>query len=216
MSHREVRVAPDTGVFNARAISRAPERNLPGGPWWRLARKGYAREFYANPGSRLTPSSYAFPCVYLGTDHKTIVSEIYGDKFAAAQRAAHRYFAISICDAASYTYRRVDSLPAGLNVCDLTDPDTLGQVGIDGSTLYTIDFQITQEWAERIARHPAHFDGIIYPSRHTFQKCIVLWRREGSARDVEREITFLDDGEFIYSKPAYEAAAARGLKLTFI
>jgi hypothetical protein len=215
MSDREIRTAPDPGVFHSRRIPDTSSRLLFPGPWVRLYQKKYTHQFFPSPGSRLTPTSRDFACVYLATTHETIVSEIFGDRFAAAQKAGKRVYSIAKSVAREYAFLRVDALPHDLVICDLTDTATLAAVGIDATTLYSTDLRGTQLWAERIARHPQHFDGILYPSRHTFQPCIMLWNRPAAPRDLSKEITFLPEGDFMYSKPVYAAAAARQLRLSY-
>src|SRR5437660_12806993 len=111
MSDREVRPAPDPGVFNSRPLVSTSDPLKLEGPWWRLSRKCFPSEFFASPGSRLTPISRSFPCVYLACDHKTVVGEIYGDRFARAQKDGKAVFKIATTDATTYAYRRVDALP---------------------------------------------------------------------------------------------------------
>src|SRR3954467_15458822 len=122
MSQREVRTAPDSGVFNSRLIPVSTPQEIPDRIWWRLCQKQYPKQFFPSPNSRLTPISMAFPCVYFGSSHKTIVGEVYGDRFAAAQKSGRRTYSITALEAASYAYLRVDQLPTPLALCNLTDP----------------------------------------------------------------------------------------------
>jgi len=110
MSQREVRKAPDAGVFNARQIPVATSQDLQDGIWWRLYQKRYPKQFFPNANSRLTPSSMTIPCVYLGSSHKTIVSEVYGDRFATAQKVGRRTYSITTAEASGYAYLRLDVL----------------------------------------------------------------------------------------------------------
>jgi hypothetical protein len=72
-------------VFDRRVLPVTLGATLPMTPWFRLYRKAYASQFYASKGSRLTPWSGDFPCVYLAQRKETTVAEVWGDRLAAQQ-----------------------------------------------------------------------------------------------------------------------------------
>jgi len=211
-----VRKAPDAAIFDGRTIRVTPAAALHAGPWFRLAQTAYSDPFYPNPGSRFTPQSLAFPCVYLAVDKATTVSEVYGDRMSLAQEAGDKFFTIAKAEASAYAYAAVAKLPDPLAICDLTDSETLLNTGLDITSYHDHDLAVPQEWAERIVQHPTKFDGMQYRSRHTDKHCLVIWNRPGSARDFRAEITFAADGPFLHSKEAFGAAIMRGLKLSFV
>lgn len=127
---------------------------------------------FASESGRLTPGNV--PCVYLSTSHRTSFRELYGDALYFAQKA-NRLPNISLTALTERVFVRVDT-PA-LRVCDLTDGSQLEAIGIDLATLTAPAIEFPRQWAERILRHPAQFDGIRYESRHTKQVCMVTWAR---------------------------------------
>lgn len=172
-------------------------------------------QFFPSKGSRLTPSSGDFPCVYLAADQETTVAEVWGDRFAAHRTASSGPYVISQDQARRWAYLETGPLPSDLRLCDLTDGDTRLAAGIDSATLYTPDLRLPQLWAERIARHPARFDGISYRSRHTELACLVLWSRSDDPLPLEKRLTFQPAGGFLESTAAYNLAAKTGIRLAF-
>jgi RES domain-containing protein len=213
---RRVRKAPDAAIFDARTIRVTLAASLQSGPWFRLAQTAYLDPFYPNPGSRFTPKSLAFPCIYLAVDKATTVSEVYGDRMALAQEAGDKFYTITKAEASAYAYATIAKLPDPLAICDLTDSETLLNTGLDITSYHDDDLATPQEWAERIVHHPAKFDGIQYRSRHTDKHCLVIWNRPGSKRDFRTAMAFDADGPFLHSKEAFVSATMRGLKLSFV
>lgn len=189
---------------------------LGGSDWFRLARIVFPNPFFASPGSRLTPSSREFPCVYLAENLETTVAEVWGDRFVAQLESGQPVFAISRSQASAWSYLRVAPLPRDLKICDLTDADTRLVVGIDSATLHATDLAIPQAWAECVARHPARFDGIRYRSRHTDEFCLVLWSRGDDSQPLETRTTFEPWGDFCESESAYSVAGKIGVRLAFV
>jgi len=213
---RTLRPAPDQALFDRRVLPVASVRESAAGPWFRLCRKAFANQWYPSKGSRLTPWSGAFPCVYLAQRKETTVAEVWGDRLAAQQALGAEVYAISSAQAAQWAYLRVENLPEGVRLCDLTAANTLLAVGLDAATLYQPDLEQPQRWAECIARHPAGFGGIVYPSRHTGETCVVLWEREGAADRLEPQLEFANEGEFADSEAAYVLAGKLGIRLAFV
>jgi RES domain-containing protein len=209
---RVVRQAPAQADFDRITLGEFDLRSLGLTPWFRLASVRHASHFHANPGARLTPRSMAFPSVYLAEDKETTVAEVWGDKFYAQRLLEPKIYSIPRSEAAVLRFFTCGDLPR-LNLCDLTDADTRMSVGIEDGTLYNPDLKIPQGWAEVIARHPQHFDGILYRSRITGRLCFAAWNRPG--RLLEREITFTDSAPFLESPESYSVARKTGVKLSF-
>lgn len=188
---------------------------LAGLPWCRLYRKEFAEQFYPSTGSRLTPSSGTFPCVYLALSKETTVAEVWGDRLAAQRDSAAGVYVIPADQAKRWGYLELKSLPTDLKICDFFDADTRLAVGIESGTLYSTDLTLPQAWAERIAKHPAHFDGIRYRSRHTDEACLVLWSRAAAPKPLAQSLQFNPAGEFIESDAAYLLAGKIGIRLAF-
>jgi hypothetical protein len=87
--------------------------------------------------------------------------------------------------------------------------------GIDSASLYAPDFRILQEWASRIANHPSGFDGIEYHSRHTDERCLVLWSRTTNDVPISKTISFAFDTPFLESEAAYALAGKIAIRLSF-
>ena len=195
------------------AINFASAPLSPSLPDIRLADARYTSQFYVNPKSRLTPISGAFPCVYLGLTKQTAICEIYGDKCYLTRTKKLAVHAIATKYAQRLRFLK-PPLPA-LNLCNWTDSGMRLSCGIDSSAIMALNFKITRTWAERVARHPANFDGIYYRSRHTDEPCLVLWLRPGGRR-LDHELNFSDAGAFLASLDAYAESARCQVKLAFI
>ncbi len=213
---RTLRMAPAQADFDARKIPFTNLRTLATKDWFRLARKGYPSHFYPSPGSRLTPDSRDFPCVYLGASLETTVAEVWGDRLAAQGASGKSWYVISSAQALDWEFVRPGQLPEDLHICDLTQSNTLLAIGIDSGALYSPDLSVPQAWATRIARHPANFDGIHYHSRHTCEPCLVLWTRSGAEIPLENRVDFTPCGEFLNAHDAYILAGKIGVRLSFI
>jgi RES domain-containing protein len=216
MALRTLRQVPAQEGFDRRVLPVTLGAALPMTPWFRLYRKAYTSQFFASKGSRLTPWSGAFPCVYLAQRKETTVAEVWGDRLAAQQALGAEVYAISRAQASQWAYLRVGPLPPSLRLCDLTAAATLLAVGLDAATLFQPDLEGPQRWAECLARHPAEFDGILYPSRHTGEKCLVLWQRPSRAESLEGALEWGEEGEFFGSEEAYLLAGRLGIQLAFV
>lgn len=213
---RTIRPAPSQEVFDQRRLPVATSEQVGIGPWFRLCRKEFASPFFPSPGSRLTPISRQFPCVYLAATQVTTVAEVWGDRLAAQRESGGSIFSIPASLAAKWAFLKMECLPADLRLLDLTQSASLLAAGLDATTLYVPDLSIPQGWAERVARHPAQLDGIAYRSRHTGEKCLVLWDQPSGTRDVESRIGFEPAGEFLESDETYLLAGHLGLRLAFV
>ena len=222
MSPRETRLAPPAlEEFRKRVIPIATESTLASTPWYRLSTKAHATQFYPSPNSRLTPRSLSIPCCYLAPSKETTVAEIWGDTIDAERRAAAKdptpsnVFTLSKAIAGGQAYLQLRTPLPTLALCDLTDVETLGKTGFEKGALYSPDLKIPQQWAELIALHDLRFDGIIYRSRHTDEKCLVLFSRP-VGRDLKSKLVFDPAGEFRHSLAAQRLAARIGMRISFL
>lgn len=213
---RSIRLAPSQASFDLRDLPISSPEQAGSGPWFRLCRRVYASQFFASPGSRLTPISRTFPCAYLAAALQTSVAEVWGDRLAAHRESGGRVFAIPASLAHQWVFLRLARLPADLRLLDLTESRSLLAAGLDAATLYLPDLSIPQAWAERLARHPASLDGVLYRSRHTGEKCLVLWDRPAVERSLEVRLAFEPAGEFLESEQAYILAGHLGLRMAFV
>lgn len=218
MAHREIRQAPDQTAFDQRSLpvtllsEVVPKLVI----WHRLYRKEFAHQFFPSPGSRLTPESGDFPCVYLAASRLTTVAEVWGDRMTAHRDLGRETYIVPLPQAEKWAYLEVSKLPGELRLCDLADPGTRLATGLDSGALYATELAIPRAWAERIARHPARFDGIRYRSRHTDEICLVLWEREDeSGTSLSERLRFDPAGEFAESDEARELAAKIGIRVSF-
>ena len=212
---RSIRQAPEQAAFDRREIPVKSGAEWADLPWYRLYRVEFPDQFYASTGSRLTPLSREFPCCYLGSTLETTVAEVWGDRLAAQRDLGGEIYVISAAQAKSWAFLKVESLPRDLRLCDLTDSDTRLATGLESGSLYCTDLQIPQTWAERIARHPDRFDGILYRSRHTDEPCLVLWSRPDSPSILPARLAFSPAGDFNESAAACLLAAKIGIRLSF-
>lgn len=212
---REWRLPPDQAAFNTRTLPVADPCEFAGQPWFRLYRVEFANQFFPSKGSRLTPQSGEFPCVYLAASLETTVAEVWGDRFAALRDAGGTVHVIPRSQAEKWAYLEAGPLPDDLRVCDLMDADTRLAVGVDSGSLYATDLTVPQAWAECIARHPSHFDGIRYRSRHTDEPCLVLWTRPERRRALDEALSFRPAGGFLNSDAAFILAGKVGVRLAF-
>jgi len=212
---REIRQAPDQAAFDRREIPVTESGEALPAPWYRLARVEYPNPFYASPGSRLTPDSGEFPCVYVGASRDTAVAEVWGDRMAAQRDRWSAIYVISLAQAREWAFLEVADPPSDLRLCDLTDSHTRLAVGLDSGTLYAADLRTPRQWAERIALHPTRFDGIHYRSRHTDESCLVLWSRPSDVSPLCDRLVFGPAGEFAECEAAYRLAAKLGMRLSF-
>lgn len=216
MTDRVIRQAPEQAAFDQRSIPVTLLSDTTAGPWHRLYRKEFANQFFPSPGSRLTPESGKFPCVYLASSRLTTVAEVWAGRMAAHRDLGREVHVIPLPQAERWAYLEVSNLPGNLRLCDLTDSATRLATGLDAGTLYASDLAIPRAWAERIARHPARFDAIRYRGRHTDELCLVLWDREGEAPPrLSERLHFETTGEFAESDEAHELAAKIGIRVSF-
>ncbi len=216
MADRVIRQAPEQAAFDRRSIPVTPLSDTVGETWHRLYRKEFANQFFPSPGSRLTPESGDFPCIYLASSRLTTVAEVWGDRMAAHRDLGREVYVIPLPQAERWAYLEVSNLPGDLRLCDLTDSETRLATGLDAGALYASDLAIPRAWAERIAQHPARFDGIRYRGRHTDELCLVLWDRGGETPSrLSERIHFANSGEFAESDEANELAAKIGIRLSF-
>lgn len=212
---REIRLPPDQAVFDKRAIPVSDLRMEINLSWFRLCRVEFPGQFYPSKGSRLTPASGAFPCVYLAASLETTVAEVWGDRLAAHRDAGGAVHVIARSQAETWAFLETEPLPPTLRLCNLMDSDTRLAAGMDSGALYAADLTVPQAWAERIARHPALFDGIRYRSRHTDEACLVLWTRPERRPALDQMLRFQPAGPFLDSDAAFILAGKIGVRLSF-
>ncbi len=80
-----------------------------------------------------------------------------------------------------------------MKLCDLTDSKTLVACNTDQASLTQPDIGVAQEWALAIARHPADFDGILYPSRFDSGICLALFDKPTFTKLKVRHLFFFKD-----------------------
>ena len=208
---RHLRQPPTQAQFDGIVIPTPPTRDPL--PAFRLGNPSHASQFFPNPASRLTPVSLKFPCVYLAANRETALAEKWGDRLWMHREAKLGVFVIDKSLAETEAFMEVAKFPP-LTLCDLTHADVRAAVGLESGTLYAPDLLLPQTWAERIALHPIHFDGILYRSRITDEKCLVLWLRPGG-RLLEPEMSFPIIGPFLDSDEAFKLAQKCGVRLSF-
>lgn len=213
--NRELRLPPDQAAFNLRPLPVSDLRVFRELSWFRLYRVAYPNQFFPSKGSRLTPASGEFPCVYLAASLETTVAEVWGDRLALHRDTGGEVFVITRAQASQWAFLKTASLPPSLRLCDLTHSDTRLAAGLESGALYATDLSVPQLWAERIARHPACFDGIRYRSRHTDEVCLVLWSRAERKPPLDRVLCFNEAGPFCESEAAYILAGKIGVRLAF-
>jgi len=145
--------------------------------WVNLRFAKWANEktlFYANPESRLTPVRMDVPCLYLAQTEASAFQELYGDKLYLAKEAKAQLL-ITEEECKERVFVTVQTKEVVL--CDLVDEGAAQKIGLDSGTLYDEQLSFPQSFAERIYHHPARVDGIRYLSRHTNERCVVLWER---------------------------------------
>lgn len=212
---RELRPAPSQDRFDAIAFPAVPAPLPAALPKIRLGSPAYPSQFYANPRSRLTPVSRSLPCVYLADTEQTAVAEVWGDRFWQHRESGRDLFVIDAGLARAACFMAAtDVPPPPLRLCDLTHADVRLALGLEAGTLYTPDLSFPQTWAERIAQHPQRFDGILYRSRLTEGRCLVLWQRPGG-RNLERALAFTRIGDFYDSTHAYQVGAKCQIRVAF-
>ena len=203
---RELRELPSQAEFDALTIPTPPPAFTL--PTVRLGARGYPSHFHENKRSRLTPKGYF--CTYLAADDITAVMERWGDTFT--QHRPTGALAISRKTTAQQVFLKA-MLPA-LKLCDLTHEDVIPAVGVDFATIHYPFIRRAKIWAERIARHPAQFDGILYRSRLNGQPCMVLWLRPGG-RDLVKTVSMVETGFLNDSTASYSAAKKCHVRLSF-
>jgi RES domain-containing protein len=212
---RALRPAPSQDRFDAIVFPAVPAPLPSALPRVRLGSRAYPSQFYANPRSRLTPVSLSFPCVYLADSEETAVAEVWGDRFWQHRENNRETFTIDAGLARAACFLAAADLPPPpLQLCDLTHADVRLALGLEAGTLYATDLSYPQTWAERIALHPRKFDGILYRSRLTEGRCLVLWQRPGG-RNLERTLAFIKTGDFHDSAHVYQVGAKCQIRVAF-
>lgn len=97
--------------------------------------------------------------LYLGQTLAGVMMEIFDDKWACIGDLGR---SISRKTLSQYYLSQI-SLPA-LSAFDACGGN-LSKIGTD-LQLLTAEYSVTQQWALRLANHPAGIEGILYPSRH--------------------------------------------------
>lgn len=160
-------------------------KRVSAGSWCNLRWEEHASRaklFFASPSGRLTPESGTAACLYLSPSERTSFLELYGDRLAG-DLVAGRKPRMEAADFLDRVFLQVDA--PELLLADLTTGDALEKLHLDLGTLYAPDPTYPRAFAEAILQHPAHVDGILYESRHTKEKCAVIWTvRQPSLADI--------------------------------
>lgn len=130
--------------------------------------------FFASKEGRLTPASMKVPVIYLAVNKRTSFGELYGDDLAAADQRSALHI-VTKKELEERIFLKTEA-PFDVNVYDLTTEGSAKAIKMDLSTLYTADVNHPRLFAQRLHDHPAKFDGILYESRHSQARCLVLWR----------------------------------------
>jgi hypothetical protein len=144
---------------------------------WRV-RANRKNLYFASPTARLTPSGGTTPCIYLAPDERTSFLELYGDGLQLAREAGLTP-AIAASDFVERVY--LDVAMPELRLADLSTGAGIEAVQIDLGTLHAADPNFPRAFAESIVQHPARVDGILYESRHTKERCAVVWHAHSPA-----------------------------------
>ncbi|HEX9783429.1 MAG TPA: RES family NAD+ phosphorylase [Opitutaceae bacterium] len=169
---RRWRSPPAQDLFDAIALT---PKLVPGATWINLRWSTYATTdtlFFPGATARLTPDQGKVSCLYLAPRMATSFAELYGDALFDAHQQ-RKMLVLERVDLDDRVFLEVDL--TDVQVCDLTDPQTVEDMHFDLSTIYATDVAYPRSWAKRIHEHPARFDGIRYESRHDKQSCLVVW-----------------------------------------
>jgi hypothetical protein len=217
---REYRPLPS---INSLSGKRIPVLDVPKlrRKWMRIVSDIHSTTFYASPSCRFTPASSEtppkrnFPCGYFAESATTCFAELYGDSLAKHHATSPGVpFSIPATQAAARgIYEIVEAPP--LRLCDFGDETTLLRLGLDLTTVYSLDLKLTQHWAVLISNLPENYDGIRFRSRHTSKLCQVLWNRPSDPSPLSSRMKFARTGTLLNAPFAWEVAATIGSKLSF-
>ena len=161
-SHRPIRLPPLD--FSERSI---PIKSLKASTWYRIHFKRHDPiHFSASSEHRFSHPKAGCRWLYLAEDFETGALERLGDRLFD-----HDGF----LEGSLWMQLRLSSvsLPP-LAVCDLSNTRTRSACRVDLASLNSADLSVPQAWGLAIAKHPADFQGIIYRSRFTSQRCIAV------------------------------------------
>jgi hypothetical protein len=149
-----------------------PSTREPARDWFRVHQSGFpARYFSLSETHRFSHPACPYPSLYLGIDAATCLFERFGevmyDQKNAVAKALWRAYCVSMI-----------SVPA-IQVCDLTNSQTLSALRVDLGALMHHDLKTPQQWGLAIQRHPANFQAIKFKSRFNDEACLALFHRDG-------------------------------------
>jgi hypothetical protein len=171
---RELRLPLGSAEFNRLRL--LPSKLQLDVPWWNLRWAHFDNpkdRFFATASGRLTPSSGTIPCLYLAEKPETSFHQLYGDTLDACKKQSLEPL-FTKKELEDRIYLKT-ATPLSVNIYDLTAKESARTIGLDLATLYTREISFPREFAQRLHDHPSNFDGILYLSRHTQTRCLVLW-----------------------------------------
>ena len=169
---RHLRSPVPQSEFNAKTLA---TRLVEPAKWVNLRWRRFATKkdlFFSSASARLTPDGGKTGCLYLASDERTAFLELYGDKIHLAHEAGANPI-IEANDFLERVFIDVD-LPA-ITLVDLTTGAGLQSIDIDLGTLFAADPKYPRAFAQSVFDHPAKVDGFLYESRHSKERCAVVW-----------------------------------------
>jgi hypothetical protein len=110
--------------------------------------------------------------LYLATDIATCLWEVFGDEVYETHGLRRLATERWINQAVSQI-----QVAASLKICDLTSVETRSACGVDLASIVHPTLDYPHAWARAIAEHPKKYDAILYESRFTSKKCLVIYDR---------------------------------------
>lgn len=158
--------------FGSRTISVAAQK---AGTWYRVFPGAFNPIYFSkNDANRFSPSAGPCGALYVAADPETCLMETYGDRIYGFKQRNEQ---VALPDS-DWKSRHVALLTVpALPICDLTNPKTLQECGVDATALVYPELAVPQAWAVAIMQHPANFAGIRYLSRFTHAPCLAIFDR---------------------------------------
>ena len=151
-----------------------------------------AINFRLNPAHRFSHPDAPAGLLYLGESCETCLWECFGDSILDPD---------SVIPAQQWINQRVSEVTfkKPLRLCDLTQTAVRSALKVDLSALKHTDLTVPQEWGLAIQNHPKEVDGLLYSSRFTGKRCLVLFERKKTVSllksKVRGKLMDLDEGE---------------------
>ncbi len=151
-----------------------------------------AINFRLNPAHRFSHPNAPAGLLYLGESCETCLWECFGDSILDPD---------SLIPSQQWINQRVSEVTfkKPLRLCDLTQTAVRSALKVDLSALKHTDLTVPQAWGLAIQNHPEEVDGLLYNSRFTGERCLVLFERKTTASLLKSKISGklidLDEGE---------------------